>query len=484
VRPIETLLGWLVLSTALLSTSGRGKGVAGILTAASMLVLGVHLIGEGPRLMATPIYLAVCALAVGQAFPTSRSFSTVSACLASACATIGLLACYKNPIVSFPKPLGPYAIGTQTFYFTDPNRVEEYGVTPGQRRRFVAQIWYPALASKAAPARYLESNELSWRKADLRYVKTNSRANAPIVQTHEHFPVVLFSPASGGYRSQNTYLTEFLVSYGYVVIAFDHPNSCARVAFPDGSVMKGLPDSWLNLDSRAALERSSIKCQKILKTNVQDIQYFLDQLMLGTKDNRLARIAEEMDLSRVAALGHSFGGAVAAELCRKDPRVQIGINMDGWMFGDVNKDGIPKRFLFLIEDDPLWFKNEGPYPDNFDGLVRWGTRQYHDSIKRDLALWGAHVGMLRGAEHSDFADTPLFEAGWPWDPKRALPVTTLHRTVSEVVLAFLDDSFGRRPHELLFAATELKPYFRFWAGGLHESRVSNNRESSGIFEKL
>ena len=392
--------------------------------------------------------------------------------LGTASAAIGLAARYWPPILSFPKPPGPYAIGTHTFYFTDPNRTEEFAATPGQRRRFVAQVWYPAHASDDPVAPYLESAALTWRRADLRYVKTNARIDAPAAQIPGGFPVVFFSPSSGGYRSQNTFLTEFLVSYGYIVIGFDHPDSCARVPFPDGSVMKGLPDAWLNLESRTALEQSTIKCQRILETNVQDMQYLLDQMAIGARGRQIDGIAGHMDLTRVAAMGHSFGGAVAAELCRRDPRFRAGVNMDGWMLGDVTKYGISRPFLFLIEDDPLWFKNDGPYSDNFEGMVRLGTLQYHESIRHDLARWGGRLAMLRGSTHPDFSDMPLFERPWPWAAKRPVPIETLHRAVSLLVMAFLDDSLKQRESELISAETELQPYFRFGGSGFGAAAIA------------
>ncbi len=465
MRPLENLLGWITVSTALVSILGQGKGTKWTLSAACVLILGLHWIDEGPRLMAVPIYCAVCALLMAQVFRIPRPLASLSSYLGIASALIGLAACYMMPLVSFPKPPGPYPIGTHTFYFTDPNRAEQFAVTPGQRRRFVAQIWYPAVPSDAPAAPYREPKALGWRNADLRYVNTNARIDAPAARTPARFPVVFFSPSSGGYRSQNTYLTEFLVSYGYIVIGFDHPDSCARVPFPDGSVMKGLPDSWLNLDSRAALERSTIKSQEILETNVEDMQYVLDRLESGAGGPQIGALIEHMDLSRVAAIGHSFGGAAAAETCRRDPRFRVGVNMDGWMFRDVMKCGIPRPFLFLIEDDPLWFKNEGPYPDNYDGLVRWGTLRYHKSIRHDLALWDGHLAILRYGTHPDFSDMPLFERSWPWTARRPVSLETMHDAVSKLVLAFLDDSLGQQKSEWISAQTELQPYFRFGVSG-------------------
>ena len=477
MRPLEFLLGLVTVSTALVSIVGRSKGTTNTLCAACIVTLGAHWIYEGPRLMAIPIYCAVCVLLVGQWSRIAWPLTSISPYLGLAGALTGLAACYMTPIFAFTKPPGPYAIGTHTFYFTDPNRAEQFADTPCRHRRFSAQMWYPAAPSDAPMAPYREPKALGWRNADLRYIKTNARLDAPAVQTQERFPVVFFSPSAGGYRSQNTYLTEFLVSYGYVVIGFDHPDSCARVPFPDGSVMKGLPDSWLNLDSRAALARSFIKSQKILEANVKDMQYVLDQLESGAASPQIDALAKHMDLSRVAAVGHSFGGAAAAEACRRDPRFRAGVNMDGWMFRPVTQYGIPRPFLFLIEDDPLWFKNEGPYPDNYDGMVRWGTLQYHESIRRDLARWNGHLATLRHGKHPDFSDMPLFERPWPWTARRPVSLKAIHEAVSKLVLAFLEDSLEARKNKLTSAETELQPFFRFGVSGSQSVLAKSDRQA-------
>jgi predicted dienelactone hydrolase len=376
-------------------------------------------------------------------------------------AAIGFVARYRMPVISFPEPPGHFGIGTQTFYFADPNRAEEFAATPGGRRRFVAQIWYPARSTNGPMAPYRDANALTWRTAQLRFVKTHAHIDAPIAQTPKRFPVVFFSPSAGGYRSQNTFLTEFLVSYGYIVIGFDHPDSCARVAFPDGSVMNGLPDAWLNLNSRAALEQSSVKTEKILKANVEDMQFVFNELMRGSGDAKLDSIVKHMDLSRVAAIGHSFGGAAAAEICRTDPRFKAGVNMDGWMFSGVMEYGIPKPFLFLLEDDPLWFHNQGPFPDNFDGMARLGTLEYHQCVRRDAALYDAQVATLLDGAHLDFSDLALLEKPWPWARKKPVSIETMHHAVSKLVLAFLDQTLEARENQLASAETELHGYFRF-----------------------
>ncbi|MFL6449394.1 MAG: hypothetical protein ACJ746_17185 [Bryobacteraceae bacterium] len=103
------------------------------------------------------------------------------------------------------------------------------------------------------------------------------------------------------------------------------------------------------------------------------MQYAYEGLLSAEESTGLGALTRFMDLSRAAVVGHSFGGAAAAELCRTDQRFRAGVNLDGWMFSGVKKEGISTPFLFVMEDDPLWFKNEGPFGKDEAGVVRAGT---------------------------------------------------------------------------------------------------------------
>jgi hypothetical protein len=459
MRPLEVLLGCLIIASSLVLPSSKGaRGVLPSLLVIMSVVALLHVLLEGARLSALPFYLALCALLLGTLFPfhgAQVAGSVIGFCLA----VIGLCTCYMVPVISLPDPGGSFAIGTNIFYFVDPAREEQFAHRPGQRREFAAQVWYPAGASSGPTAPYRDAKTLSFRSAHLRFVKTHARIDAPFLPTQQKFPLIFFSPATGGNRDQNTYLTEALASHGYVVVAFDHPDSCARVAFPDGSVIHGLPDAWLNLESREALAQSSVKTEQILRTNVQDMEFALDRFEGGAADPKLRAIAALIDFSRIAAIGHSFGGAAAAELCRIDARFRAGINMDGWMFDGVNRNGVSRPFLFMIEDDPLWFRNEGPFPDNMDGTTRWGTLAYHQSVRHSVQLWGGCIARLRNGAHEDFADPALYRRPWPWQASRSPSIKAMQQAVKKLTIAFLDQNLKGNQGALASARTQLQSYF-------------------------
>lgn len=63
-------------------------------------------------------------------------------------------------------------------------------------------------------------------------------------------------------------------------------------------------------------------------------------------------------------MGHSFGGAAAAEVVRQDKRFKGGINLDGRLFNPVLKQGLDRPFLLLgrpnhTAEDATWNKAWG-----------------------------------------------------------------------------------------------------------------------------
>ena len=367
--------------------------------------------------------------------------------------------CYAVPVFQLPPVSGPFAIGSTTIAFTDPSREETNLPVRGQPRRFMAEIWYPASDCTGRRTAYRDLRTIrTWKSAHLRYIKTHSCVDAPVLPSKEKWPLVFFSPSSGGYRSQNTFLVEDLVSHGYVVVGMDHPYSSSRVAFPDGSVayLDLQRNAWLYLGSRADLAESMPRVEAMLDTNVRDIQFAYEQMQQGRLGGKAAEVSRGVDFERTAAMGHSFGGGAAAELCRIDPRFVAGINFDGEMFHDFRNTGIDKPFLYVIEDSPLWFKNDPPFGDDFDGTVRWVTKEFHDSIRASIHRWGGYILRPVGASHGSFSDLILY-LRWPVGDKIPNPEPILQLT-RDFTLAFLNQHLKHEPSALLRTSTLTATY--------------------------
>ncbi len=113
-----------------------------------------------------------------------------------------LLACTPAPTVTEtafvdPRADGPYGVGVTTLTYTD-----------SRDKTLTIEAWYPATVD-GDPDPYEP------------FVFTGlAHRDAPVIEGT--FPLVAFSHGYSGFRSQSFFLTEWLASHGFVVVAPDH----------------------------------------------------------------------------------------------------------------------------------------------------------------------------------------------------------------------------------------------------------------------
>jgi pimeloyl-ACP methyl ester carboxylesterase len=90
------------------------------------------------------------------------------------------------------------------------------------------------------------------------------------------------------------------------------------------------------------------------------MSFALDQLGDSkTRRQLLYNYPHSIDLSQVAAIGYSIGGAAAAAAVASDNRILGGLNMDGRLFDPVLSNGLSKPFMQIgrpghKEQDSTW----------------------------------------------------------------------------------------------------------------------------------
>jgi len=113
----------------------------------------------------------------------------------------------------------------------------------------------------------------------------------------------------------------------------------------------------------------------------------LDQL--DTINQGAGILARTLDLQRVGVMGFSKGGAAAGQFCVTDTRCKAGINLTGFMYGDIVDIDLQVPFFFVNEEE-LWCPD--CYPNNL-------IFKQADS--------DAYQMKIRGARHSDFVYFPV-----------------------------------------------------------------------------
>ena len=319
------------------------------------------------------------------------------------CLLLGLLACGNEepePIKSLP-PLapttpfapGPYGVGVTTLHVDD-------GRAAG--RTLPIEIWYPASITDSDPVtRYpVAVGELVLAEiaSPLGAVR-----DAPLDRHGAPHPVIVFSHGYGGTRVQSVYLTEYLVTHGFVVAAPDHTGNTFAEVFTD----------------------TNLPAVDLARLRPGDVSRTLDVLLERSArfpDDALGYAADER---RVGVAGHSFGGFTtlriagatidvdaATAICAQDPGEFF---CEGW----PGQEPLPSsqrddRFLAALPQAPggtrAFELNQGVSDVAVPTMIQAGTIDTTTPFDEEaLPVFDdlpppAYLLALKGAVHFTFSD--------------------------------------------------------------------------------
>src|SRR5258708_29549311 len=124
------------------------------------------------------------------------------------------------------------------------------------------------------------------------------------------------------------------------------PTLTSQVAFPDGRLVRRTAENDLEEYPDEELPKVAARLVTVWTSHMS---FALDRLAALNASDPSGRFTARLDLTRVGAFGHSFGGAQAGQFCHDDARCVAAIDIDGIPFGSVVKEGMPKPFMFLME---------------------------------------------------------------------------------------------------------------------------------------
>jgi len=310
-----------------------------------------------------------------------------------------------------PPPSGPFPVGRTARDLTDPSRTDPYAADSSEPRSLVLWIWYPAGPASGPPADYLPA---PWQPAadmlGIRVAGLASNSAADAAPADGTFPVLLLSP-SGFPPLLLSGTAEELASHGFVVVGVNHTYETAVTVFPDGRVVPMNPAAIAGAlgpqvgAHEAVFEQRAAVC----RYKAEDLAFVADRLAaLDPAD----MFAGRLDLGRLAAAGHSFGGAAALQWCRDDSRCTAAVNLDGALWTEVGRDGLARPVLQVLAPhpefdlapddavaagmapDPAWYRAEKAI--TLDG---WTTVERTGRPARTVTI--------AGATHLSFMDIPF-----------------------------------------------------------------------------
>jgi dienelactone hydrolase len=332
--------------------------------------------------------------------------------------------------VTLPAPSGPYGVGARRFQWQDNARRELGAPDATGRRRLVVRLWYPAVRNGGEPEPYLpqlstyrDSGLIGPRTSALLARVQHAARTEAAPAAGGRFPIIVFSPGNGEMEYMYTALTEDLASHGYVVLLIMH-TGVSDVAFPTGRVLRRharlydpKPQGWeASLDPKLSINLKRALYDTMYAEAAEyltaDVSFALDRL------DSLTNLPEDalrgrLDLSRIATMGHSYGGNIAVEACARDPRVKACAFLDGGAFGPVRDVGLERPFMAFR---PAFENDRTPR-----GVAQ---NQLIGSMKAN-----AHEVNIAGATHRSFMDAHFLNPATratAIDPARVLTIVSAY----------------------------------------------------------
>ena len=311
---------------------------------------------------------------------------TAVALLALAAASAAMLVAWDRVRGGLPPPSGPYAV------------TQRHIIVSGATGPLRLHVSYPAKAAR------------------------------------RQFPLVLFAPGWGGNADAIPLLLAELASHGYFVAAFDNVARDARRKF-ETQAEYGERTAPFDFSNDERHRKLMFAGERRMVWEVARARLVLDTVLdAGRRDEEPFR---ELDPARVGFVGFSFGGAVAVETARFDPRVRAAVNLDGSLFGESTRQGVKLPYLLISSSQN--------FPPSKDLLsARDGVRINAEWSRADQAIHAQSLGKpgfrwfeVMRSRHMDLTDA-LFHAGLrdalrlSWDDR-----LRIRRAVAQAVLGFL-----------------------------------------------
>ena len=316
-----------------------------------------------------------------------------------------------------PMPTGPHSVGRTSYDWVDHARFDIYAGNPDTRRELVLFVWYPASPQVTAEfAPYLPS---AWAPSaeflgiSVAGLHSHAAPEAPVAADSAAYPVLLLSP-SGVPPLMLSAIAEELASHGFVVVGVNPTYETTVTVFGDGRVMPMNPAAVGAALGPQTGSHAEIFHQRasVCEYKAADLASVADLLENLTTD-ATERFSGRLDLARLGALGHSFGGNAALELCRTDQRCRAAANLDGALWSEVGQVGLDGPVLQVLA-------GHGEFDRTGDEAVRAGAAPNVEWFEAEKAItfggWRnvqqraqpGYTVQVNGAGHVSFMDVPFF----------------------------------------------------------------------------
>jgi dienelactone hydrolase len=454
VRPIEIVI-LVVCFASLLGRSVIARERFARAGSAVVIVLALlaHLIFEGWRYAMLPAYLlTILTLCVGlSGIELSRRIGRIWVAGGSMLLLLAVATSWALPANTLLEPTGRFGVGVTTLPPGQFLNVAAKKVIDAAHPLPLVQIWYPAAGGSVGPGFSIHVKRLTGLGRVVEPVKVIAAIpDAPLANSAAPFPVLVYFSGWPGTENQNLVLIRELVSHGFVVASLIYPAKLpgmAETAYQEQIANLRLP---LDFSTDAAARRTIQLMEDRVRTRAADAASALDVLTQINASDPSGRFTNHLNLNHAGAMGFSLGGAVAAQAGWLDQRLRAVVNLDGWLWDEVQQEGLDRPFLTFgdLSDphDPVSFTPTEPDPRFKETIDQKDFRL----LLTNYARHGGILVLVSGTAHANFSDAALHSplhrltGAGPINARRAAEL------INAYVLAFFDEELNGRDSPLLY----------------------------------
>lgn len=365
--------------------------------------------------------------------------------------------------VVFPKPTGPYPVGTTLMHWVDESREEVLTPEDGDKRELVVQLWYPTTKQAKGEAihylphfdelRVVLSSQFRMFERKFKRARVPAIVGAPPLAKGKRMPIIVFSHGLGTSRLFYTSQILELASHGYCVASLDHTYDVEGTVCPGPYLVQRVAREESEAEKSIGAVATKPASER-LKVWAADLSFIVDRLAELASPRAKGPFKRRLDLTRVGVIGHCYGGEAAMLACSRDKRFKAVGNENGWPPAtEVAKAGLrqPLMFIWGMESSAVAFlRAKGVDAPTIAKL----SKQFHDLQTRILRSLKTKVYQveLAGQKHMDFSDLPMVGS---WVGKKGkdavMELPPRLGVVNQHTVAFFDTVLRNKTSKLLKA---------------------------------
>ena len=259
--------------------------------------------------------------------------------------------------------------------------------------------------------------------------KNGNKSLTPVINCH----------GLGGSRHKQSGVMLNLVSYGCIVYSIDFTDGTWAAFMNHQTVPPSLTAFEVFDESKHKVQAKTFRSNQI-DHRMKNLGHLLNKIKEEAKNESYS-----IDLKKLVALGHSFGGMTAIEMCRCYPEdFALWCSLDPYLISHYDK--ILADSNYVINQPLMILNSETFHGDRDSGLIDFDSWKVVNKLFEDVKTHNKvdknYNITIKGTAHGNMSDTSLYLAKYSFTevlhPNNSKP-EDIYQKFIDIVTAFLNE---------------------------------------------